>query len=269
MDLNIMVNVWSDVVAHPAAVNDIEASYYLSLLDYDRILPFVKSCGYSGIEIFDGNIIDFEGCESDFTNLLDNNGLGLKAVYTGGKFIFKDILAIELKKINKVIDLSLKLGADYLVVGGGTILGSDRTEDIKLLGGALDKVNEAADSKGITAVYHPHLGSLVETAEQIDLVMEYSSMKLVPDLGHIEAAGSSPVEVVKKYKSWIPYVHFKDFKDGCFLPPGDGAVDFPAIAASLFDGSSEVDIAVEVDGVPGTPENAVLKAFKNTVKILG
>ena len=269
MDLNIMLNVWSDVVAHPAAVNDIEASYYLSLLDYNRILPFVKSCGYSGIEIFDGNIIDYEGREGDFTNLLSDNGLELKAVYTGGKFIFKDILSLELKKINKVIDLSLKLGADYLVVGGGTIMGPDRTEEIKLLGDALDKVNEAAESKGITAVYHPHLGSLVETAEQIDLVMDYTSMKLVPDLGHIEGAGSNPVDVVNKYKNRIPYVHFKDFRDGCFLPPGEGAIDFPAIAASLFSGDSNVDITVEVDGAPGTPENAALKAYRNTMKILG
>ena len=180
MDLNVMVNAWSDVVAHPGAVNDIEASYYLSLLDYDRILPFVKSCGYSGIEIFDGNIVDYEGKESDFTDLLKSNGLQLKAVYTGGKFIFKDILTLELKKFNKIIDISVKMGAKYLVVGGGTILGPDRSEEIKLLGDGLDKVNRAAESKGISAVYHPHIGSLVETSEQIDMVMGYTSMKLVP-----------------------------------------------------------------------------------------
>ena len=266
MDLNLMVNVWSDVVAHPGAVNDIEASYYLSLLDYERILPFVKSCGYSGIEIFDGNIIEYEGREKEFTSMLDSAGLKLKAVYTGGKFIFKEILPIELKKINNVIELSLKLGAEYLVVGGGTILGPERSEDIKKLGEGLEKVNDAAEASGIKAVYHPHLGSLVETAQQIDEVMSYTSMKLVPDLGHIMGAGSDPVKVVEKYLSRIPYIHFKDFRDGNFLPPCDGDIDFSSIAGLLKSGPG-ADIAVEVDGAPGTPENAALRGYLNTIKL--
>src|ERR1700730_7097673 len=84
---------------------------------------------------------DYEGTVADFRRLLDDASIKLVAVYSGGNFIFPDILDEELARIVRAADAAAAAGAEHIVVGGGAKrvagLGPD---DHKRLGTTLELV---------------------------------------------------------------------------------------------------------------------------------
>ncbi|MBI9098357.1 MAG: TIM barrel protein [Spirochaetaceae bacterium] len=267
MNLGLMINVWGDVLAHPAAGTSVRDSYYWTPCDLPQVVKFASAVGYSFLEVFDGNLMAFQDKGSELSDLLNQNEIPLKSVYTGGKFIFNDILMEDLKKIENVSNEAKKYGAKYVVIGGGAVTESDRKRMIVKMGTALNEVERIVNNAGLTAVYHPHLGSIVETQEEIDIVLNESDIQLCPDTGHIFGAGSDPVAVIKKYLPRIPYVHLKDMKDGNFYPPGDGEIDFPSMITAMKSDGRDRDYAVEIDGFPGQPELGVVKSYNQVQKL--
>ncbi|HOK79872.1 MAG TPA: sugar phosphate isomerase/epimerase [bacterium] len=65
---------------------------------------------------------------------------------------------------------------------------------------------------GICVGLHNHLGSLVETQEQLEeFLRRCPDCGLILDTAHLAAAGGDPVEVVKKYGNRLVSVHLKDW----------------------------------------------------------
>jgi inosose dehydratase len=177
-------------------------------------------------------------------------------VYSAANFIYDEILDEELFRIGKAAAFAKKFGASELALGGGAIrFDSIREGDYQKLAHALDKVAAIADKLGLRASYHPHMGSLVQSPEQLDKLMPLTKISLCPDTGHVAAGGGDPVAVVKKYADRIKYIHLKDItKDGMFCPLGKGIIDFPAIIKALK--GKDVLYAIECDGYSGSPEEA-------------
>jgi inosose dehydratase len=96
--------------------------------------------------------------------------------------------------------------------------------------------------------------------------MPLTKIHLCPDCGHIAAGGGDPVEVVRKYKDKIVYLHLKDYKDGGFYPLGMGEIDFREIMSIL--SSAEVDYTVEADGYVGQPKDAAKVSYDYLKSIL-
>ncbi len=77
----------------------------------------------------------------------------------------------------------------------------------------LDEAARAADARGQTVVYHPHVGSFVETPAEVDWLMASTDPGLVGlclDVGHYTVGGGDPVEAVRRYGSRLRHVHMKD-----------------------------------------------------------
>jgi len=98
--------------------------------------------------------------------------------------------------------------------------------------------------------------------------MPLTKINLCPDCGHIAAGGGDPVEVVKKYKDRIQYLHLKDYKDGGFYPLGMGNIDFKQIISILSNNAVKVDYTVEADGYAGSPEEAAKVSYEYLSEIL-
>lgn len=63
------------------------------------------------------------------------------------------------------------------------------------------------------AVFHPHVGTYVETADEIERLCELTDaavLKLCPDTGHLAYAGIDPEAVFSAHRDRIGYVHLKD-----------------------------------------------------------
>lgn len=109
-------------------------------------------------------------------------------------------------------------------------------------------------SQGLKPAYHHHMGTAVETEEEIDRFMSLTSNEvgLLMDAGHATFAGVDPVQITQRYAQRITHVHCKDIRlnireqaraerlsfldavvEGVFTVPGDGDVNFPAILQQL------------------------------------
>jgi len=252
MKVAYMTNAWGAVMAHCAAANNVNSAFYISTGADSEAIAGIAAAGYEQIEIFDGNLLAYEGREGDFKKLLEDNKVSLLAVYCAASFIYDEVLPEELFKIRKAASFAKKFGASQIALGGGaTRYDGIKEGDYKKLAVALDKVCDIADELGMTASYHPHMGSLVQSPEQLDKIMPHTRICLCPDTGHVVLGGGDPVAIVKKYTNRIKYIHLKDVTDsGMFCPLGKGKIDFPSIVNTL---GKNVLYAIECDGWNGNP----------------
>ncbi len=257
MKLAYQTNTWGGVVGHPAGVTSIKDLYYLTPGSMEEALRDIAAAGYAGFELFDGNLVAYADREDDLRGLMDELGLALVGIYSGGNFIFPDVLGEELHKIEVVAALAARFGAEHLVVGGGAVRSTGNTaEDYDRLGAGLDRVVEIAERHGLTPSFHPHLGTSAQSPDQIARVFERTRIGFCPDTAHLDAAGGVSADLIRSLAGRIPYVHLKDYADGTFLPLGQGTLDFPGIFAALRDIGYDGWITVELDAWDGSKRDA-------------
>ena len=152
-------------------------------------------------------------------------------------------------------------------------------EEWKKFTDGLSKLGNIAKEYGITLVYHHHMGTVVQTAEEIDKMMDMcdpDAVYLLFDSGHLAYCGEDYMAVLKKYAKRIKHVHLKDIRPeivkqvkdehksflqgvrmGAFTVPGDGAIDFKPIFDVLDETGYEGWMLVEAEQDP-----AIANPFK-------
>ena len=270
MKVAYMTNAWGSVMAHCGAANNVNSAYYVSTGEDAKAIKEIADAGYEQIEIFDGNLLAYENREDEFKSMLSDNNVSLLAVYCAGNFIYDEILIEEMFRIEKAARFAKKFGATQIALGGGaTRWDKIRESDYDKLAKALEKVCDMAEKIGMTASFHPHMGSLVQSPEQIDKVMSKTRIALCPDCGHVVLGGGDPVEVVRKYADRIYYIHLKDVtKEGMFCPLGMGVIDFKSIIEILGANKNNTLYAVECDGWDGDPAKGAAITYEYLKKNL-
>ncbi|HUI71524.1 MAG TPA: myo-inosose-2 dehydratase [Spirochaetia bacterium] len=124
-------------------------------------------------------------------------------------------------------------------------------DEWKRLADGLNRLGERAREKDMRLTYHHHMGTGVQTASEINRLMEMTDPKLLSllyDTGHLAFSGEDYVEVLKKHIDRVRHVHLKDVrldvlekvkkermsflkavKEGVFTVPGDGGVSFKKV----------------------------------------
>ena len=145
-------------------------------------------------------------------------------------------------------------------------------EEWKKLAEGLEKLGDLAHEKDMEIVYHHHMGTGVQTTEEIDRLMEMTDpdkVKLLFDTGHLVFSGENPIAVYNRHKDRIKHIHFKDIrqetaeevekekdsflngvKKGVFTVPGDGMIDFTPIWTAIHASDYEGWIVVEAEQDP-------------------
>ncbi|MBF2735621.1 MAG: TIM barrel protein, partial [Betaproteobacteria bacterium AqS2] len=127
-------------------------------------------------------------------------------------------------------------------------------EEFKPYGERLSKLAAHAKGRGVRLCFHHHMGTAVQSAEDVAHLMEHSSedLGLLVDSGHCVFAGDDPAEMVRRHAARVAYVHCKDLRqerlrrcvaedwlftravmEGVFTVPGDGFIDFDAFLGAL------------------------------------
>lgn len=156
---------------------------------------------------------------------------------------------------------------------------------------ALNQVGEITLAQGVKSCFHNHVGSTIETREEIDQLWRLIDPGLVfmgPDTGHLAWAGADPVQFCRDYAGSIKTMHIKDvnkgvldegvaaqwdyrtFSDkGIWTELGQGCVDFPAVFQILNDAGFRGWIIVETDvtQLPTALESAIVS--RNYLRGLG
>ena len=272
MKLGYQTITWGGVVGQAQGVTSIKDLFYQTYGSTAKACEDIAAAGYVGIEIFDGNLAEYADKPAEFKALLAKHNLELASVYTGANFIYNDILVDEFHKIKQAISFASSMGATNLIVGGGAKRSTGTTEeDYRMLAQGLDRVTDLAAEAGLTACYHPHLTTIVETTAELDKIMGLSKIHFCPDTAHLSAGGVDPAAAIRKYGNRVRHVHLKDFTANpfAFLPLGKGDVDFADIFAAIKEVSYDGWLVVELDGYDGNPKDAAdisMKFIKENLK---
>jgi inosose dehydratase len=257
---------WGGVVGDATGVTSIKDLSYRSYGSIERAVSDIAAAGYAGIEMFDGNLFDYADRPEELQGLLSDAGLELASAYTGGNFIYSEILDEELVRVSRAAKLAQLFGAGSLVVGGGARRSSGtRPEDYQALGSALDQVCDIAEAHGLVACYHPHLTTIVESPDELDRLMPLTRMAFCPDTGHLAAGGGDPAALIRSYGNRLQHVHLKDVRLEPleFVPLGQGSIDFSDVLAAVHESGYDGWLMVELDSYPGDPAEAaqISKAY--------
>jgi len=269
-ELNLQVGyhsiTWGGVVGDATGVTSVKDLSYRSYGSIERAVGDIAAAGYAGIEMFDGNLFDYADRPEELQGLLSDAGLELASAYTGGNFIYSEILDEELVRVSRAAKLAQLFGAGSLVVGGGARRSSGtRPEDYQALGSALDQVCDIAEAHGLVACYHPHLTTIVESPDELDRLMPLTRMAFCPDTGHLAAGGGDPAALIRSYGNRLQHVHLKDVRLEPleFVPLGQGSIDFSDVLAAVHESGYDGWLMVELDSYPGDPAEAaqISKAY--------
>lgn len=259
MKLGYSTITWGGVVGHPVGVTSIKDLFYMTHGSMGTAISDIAAAGYDGVEMFDGNLADYAHKPDELRGILKDAGISLASVYTGANFIYADILPDELHRIHRAAELAVRFGAERLVVGGGARRAAGTTdEDYRRLGRALDQVTEIAENFGLTASYHPHLTTIVESPDELERLMTLTRIGFCPDTAHLAAGGGDPAAIIRKYPDRIRHVHLKDLRKDpfTFLPLGQGELDFPDIIQAIKESGYDSWLMVELDEYDGDPRAA-------------
>jgi inosose dehydratase len=261
MKLGYPTITWGSLVGTPGGVTSAKDLFYSTNGSTPDALREIATAGYTGTEMFDGDLLEFDGGPAAFAELLQETGLELVGVYTGANFVFDDSLKEELTKIGRAAALAAEYGASRLVIGGGAKRAhGPAAGDIERLATGLDQAVELAAKYGLDASYHPHLGTLVETPEALQELFRLTSIGFCPDTAHLAAGGGDAAALIRLYGERLAHVHLKDWDpvSGRFMPLGRGALDFPDIMRAIRETGYDSWLMVELDYYDGDPAQAAL-----------
>lgn len=128
-------------------------------------------------------------------------------------------------------------------------------------------------SQGVTLVYHHHMGTVLESPEEIDAFMAATgpATHLLFDAGHCTFGGGNPAEVLARHVGRVRHFHAKNIRRaicdrvraenmsflqgvlaGAFTVPGDpeGAIDFAPLMQILADAGYDGWLVIEAEQDP-------------------
>lgn len=149
---------------------------------------------------------------------------------------------------------------------------------------AIREIHAQAESLGLKVMFHHHVGSFVETPEEIEKMLELTEpigIDLCLDTGHLTWAGGDVLTFATRYKHRIGHLHLKDIHEdrleearkkrldfvsavqsGIFVPLGEGAIDFDAIFAMMDDIRYDGWFVVEQDRLGEDTSGTALSPFE-------
>ena len=246
-------NCWGPLGGNPVGVTSVGQLTYLTFGDMGQAIAQIGAAGYRGVELFDGNLLDYPGGAAALRAALAEAGVQLVAAYSGANFIFRDILDQELGRIARVADAAAALSAEHLVVGGGAKrLEGVAPGDYERLAAGLEQVVAIAKARGLEAHYHPHLSTIVEGPAEVDRIFSLTSIHFCPDTAHLAAAGGDVPAMIRKHRDRIAYVHLKGLRKEpfAFTPLDEGDLDNAAVIKALAEANYSGWIAAELDAWP-------------------
>ncbi|MEW6875228.1 sugar phosphate isomerase/epimerase family protein [Trueperella pyogenes] len=220
------------------------------------------------------------------------SGYGLEPVGSFFLAIMHDPEVDPIPAVNAELDAFEVAGGTNLILAADSGReGYDARPVLDELGWAtlftnLSRITEVAAARGVTASLHPHWGTMVQNVEEVERVLDNSSVGLCLDTGHLACGGADVVELVKKYADRVKIVHAKDIhkdmtdkllpgeitwgegvKAGMFAPIGEGDIDFAALVEELdrvgFDGYWVLEQDIMIDGEPAEGTGPILDARKS------
>ena len=245
----------------------------------ERILSEMNQAGYEGTEL--GN--KFPNEVSALSELLNTFNLKLASSWHSTYFVLNE-QENELKNVEEKVSFLKEANAEVINIAecSGSVHSDINKSlaakpilsdsDWELLIDSLNIAGEICNDYGIRLAYHHHMGTCIQTNEEIKRLLKFTDpnyVNLCVDTGHLYYAGIDPVEFIENNLERIVHVHFKDVRkeefnkydsssdsflktilSGIFTVPGDGCIDFSSIVKILQQNHYNGWIIVEAEQDP-------------------
>lgn len=164
-------------------------------------------------------------------------------------------------------------------------------------GDKLTAIAEHVAEAGLTPVYHHHMGTVVQFAEEIDLLMTHAgdALKLLLDAGHAFFAGADPATLAAAHMGRVGHIHAKNVRPaimekaraegmsflqavraGVFTVPGDpeGGVDFAPVLRIAAEHGYDGWLVIEAEQDPAVRDpvhyqSMGLEALREAARVAG
>jgi sugar phosphate isomerase/epimerase len=210
--------------------------YYGGLYDLEARLRALQSVGYDGLERLPAH---------DEPSVVANAAIFRKL---GMRFTTASAPSPDL-----TIRWAAALGCEYVWV-------SAQAQEFDAFCRQARAQAEACAAAGIRVALHNHMGTAVETQEELEAFLtDCPECGLILDTAHLAAVEGDPVAIVHKYAARLVQVHFKDwvavaeapewYRRGhfCELGAGNIGLDNAAVARALLQVGYAGTVAVEQD----------------------
>jgi inosose dehydratase len=250
-----------------------------------RVLDEIKAAGYSGTELGPYGFLPSDSAV--LRNELAKRLLTLCSAFVDIELGNKDAHAAGLAFVSRSAKLISEAGARLLVLSDKITpernATSGRRNDAnqiswsdtewKAAAAAIREVIKCCKAVDLRVAFHHHVGSHVETPEEIDRLFSLfpaDELGLCLDTGHYVYGGGDTIAFLEKQVSRVWCVHLKDVYDeksaearrqrmnfhaavrhGIFAPLGKGSIDFSRVISLLQRGRFDGWVVVEADVLPG------------------
>ncbi len=235
---------------------------------FEEICKEIAAAGYQGVEPWVENYLDDL---SPLRDILAANNLACTTTYRGLNLMDPSTREDEMAKEMRFAKALRELDAEVIIVSSPSRrVERNVSHDPAIIREFANHVNELCrrikDETGVKAVFHNHIGTLVERPEEIDHFMEYTSPDLLYggfDTAQLSAGGADPVEYFVRYAPRIKYVHLKDRQVGRptygnFCELGLGFIDIKTCVQVLKDAGYDGWLTAEVDQSLTTPYDSAV-----------
>ncbi|REC61397.1 myo-inosose-2 dehydratase [Chryseobacterium pennae] len=269
-------------------------------ITFEQCVSEMALAGYKGCEV--GN--KYPKDPSVLKRHLDIRGLTICNQWFSYEFTSKPYEEVkkgfvELLNFLKHFDTKVVGGAEC----GNTIQGEYNTpvtqrkkvtnEDWKKLTTGLNELGKIAlNDFGIKLSYHHHMGTMVQTIEETERLLNETQEEYVNlnyDCGHFDFSNEDPIEALKKFIGRTKHIHFKDVRQnikeqvykenisflkavkmGIYTVPGDGNLNMKPLADIIHNSSYEGWIVVEAEQDPANanPFEYAQKGYQFMTEIL-
>jgi inosose dehydratase len=271
---------------------DLTAAYSM-----EQALREAREIGYTGVERGRRMPAETEGLRA----YLKANDIALCGGWCSGNLLVND-LATEKAAIAQQVAQFVALDAPCIVYAecSNTVQGNigvpvnDRPKfpaaDIRAYGAKLSELAKWMADEGMTLAYHHHMGSFIESEDDVNALMEGSTdeVKLLFDTGHLLFGGADVLAVLDRWAGRVHHVHFKDIRPdvvadmranrrsfldaviaGAFTVPGDGCIDFQAVTDALkrMDYAGWIVVEAEQDPAKAPPYAYAKMGFDHIVDV--
>jgi len=254
---------------------------------YRKVLDEIVKAGYTGTELGPYGYLPTE--PNELKSELSARGLQLVASFVPLPLAHPERHEAGYQEAMKVAQLLAQSGACLIVlademsaarmaVSGRVDEARDGMSDSQWDGAAqiIRRISEDCRELGLSAVFHHHAGTFVETPKEIARLCESTDADLLGlclDTGHYLYGGGDPVDAVRLYGNRIRHLHLKDVqlsvletarrdevgfleavRRGVFCPLGEGAVDLKKVIQDMTAGGYSDWAIVEQDADTSNPD---------------
>lgn len=228
----------------------------------ERVLEAIAAAGYTGTELGPPGYL---GDAVTLPARLAEHGLTLTGGYVPLRFGEPDEGRAGLEETLDLFDAAGGAPRAVLADDGER---RGRVDWPRLLDG-VSRAAERVRERGYEPTFHHHMGTRVETCDEIERLLDGTDVPLLLDTGHLFAAGGDPVAALREWRGRIDYLHVKDvdlarldaapswaeaWRGGVFCALGTGDVDLAGFFREL--GDHDGWLVVEQDWVPRPGEDA-------------